>query len=107
VSDSGAAEIRPFEPLHLAAVRAGAVVCLTSTADRRAQDGRKPYTRREGSRLRMLVVVQPLREGDHDRFQRLAHGVTLCQCEVDDQAPLEGAALVLVERLTAHARRAA
>lgn len=93
-------EIRPLELLHRAASFVGAVVCLTSTADRRRGD-RRPYTRDKGAQLKALVVVKPAvtRERYAHRWDRLQHGVVLCQVPIEDAVPLDDAAIVLVEQL--------
>lgn len=92
--------VRPLELLNRAATFVGAVVCLTSSADRR-RAGVRPFSRDEGSQLRALVVVKPAptfaRYGS--RWERLQAGIVLCKCDLEDAVPIDDAAEVLVEQL--------
>lgn len=94
--------IRPLELLNRAAQFVGAVVCLTSSADQRSVLSQtKPFTRREGSKLRLLAVVKPAPTNrGWTRWEHLARGVTLCSVEMADAVPIDDAATVLAERLT-------
>lgn len=93
--------VRPLELLHRAADFVGAVVCLTSSADRRGARGQRAYTRDEGARLTRLVVVKPAPTAARyeSRWERLQQGIVLCQCTLEDAVPLDDAASLLVEQL--------
>lgn len=94
--------IRPLELLHRAADFVGAVVCLTSTADRR-RGGERIYSRDEGAQLKALVVVKPAPASARyeSRWRRLQQGIVLCQCPLEDCVTVDDAATFLAEQLTA------
>jgi hypothetical protein len=89
---------RPLEQLHHTAERLGAVICLTTDADFRANH-RRIYTLETGATLSTLSVVQPNRTKGLDRWQRLNTGQILATHRLHPDDWLDTIAAALLEEL--------
>lgn len=95
--------ISPLEQLHRDAERVGAVLVLTSTADRRDSTGHRYLSSGSEGRLSRLAVVRPNRDAP-TRWSQLQTGAVLAHAVVDE-LPLCQAAVLLLTQIQPHIRR--